>query len=311
MVFRYFVSGNSIPSIAFSFRVDQSTVRNIIKEVCNALANVLSPLYLALPTEEEWKCIVDGFWNRWQMPNCFGAIDGKHIRIKCPPNSGSCYYNYKKYFSTVLLAICDHLYRFKLVDIGAYRGNSDGGIFDASVIGKSLRNGQLNLPENKAKLPGSDISMPGFFIGDAAFPLTTTIIKPYTTSNLTISQRIFNYKHSRARRTIETSFGIFANRIQIFHTSIRMLPETVDKITLASVCLHNFLMYEEQKDGVKSYSQETNQVNTCWSSVMVEDKQGNTSIVLTQRDSLRDYFVSPVGELHFQYDYINRGTYGE
>ncbi|XP_077277800.1 uncharacterized protein LOC143905974 isoform X2 [Temnothorax americanus] len=303
---RYLVTGNCISSIAFSFRVGQSTVRNIIKEVCYVLSNVLSPLYLTVPTQEEWKLIVDGFWDRWQMPNCFGAIDGKHIRIKCPPNSGSCYFNYKKYFSIVLLAICDHLYRFQLVDIGAYGGNSDGGIFDASIIGQSIKNDQLNLPKYNAKLPGTDISLPGFFIGDAAFPLTRRMMKPYSTSNLTIAQRIFNYRHSRARRTIETAFGILANRWQIFHKSICMLPKTADKVTLASVCLHNYLMYEEQKDGAKAYSREIDGTDTCWSPVMVEGEQANT-----QRDILCDYFVSPVGEVNFQYDYITRGTYGE
>lgn len=311
LVYRYLVTGDSINSIAFSFRVGQSTVRNMVKEVCCVLSNVLSPLYLAAPTQEQWKFIVDGFWNRWQMPNCFGAIDGKHIRIKCPPNSGSCYYNYKKYFSIVLLAICDHLYRFKLVDIGAYGGNSDGGIFDASIIGKSLKNSQLNLPEDNATLPGSDISIPGFFIGDAAFPLITRIMKPYSASDLTEPQRNFNYRHSRARRTIETAFGILANRWQVFHKPINMLPITADKITLASVCLHNFLMYEEQRDDAKSYSREIDEVNTYWSSVIVENEQANTQTAIIQRDILCDYFVSAAGEVNFQYEYIDRGTYGE
>lgn len=310
LLYRYLVTGNSINSIAFSFRVGQSTVRNIIKEVCTAISDILSPLYLSLPTEEEWKSIVDGFWNTWQMPSCFGAVDGKHIKIKCPPNSGSCYYNYKKYFSIVLIGICDHLYRFKLVDIGAYGGNSDGGIFDSSAIGKCLKNDQLNLPKDNTKLPGSDISIPGFFIGDAAFPLTTKIMKPYGGSALTVPQKIFNYRHSRARRTIESSFGILANRWQVFHKSISMLPKTADKVTLTSVCLHNFLMFEEQKDGTKEYSQEIENYNTYWSPV-IEAEGDNTQIAATQRDVLCDYFNSPAGEVDFQYDYVQRGTYRE
>lgn len=43
------------------------------------------------------------------------------------------------------MAICDHLYRFKLIDIVAYGENSDGGIFEVSNIGKNMKNGQLNL----------------------------------------------------------------------------------------------------------------------------------------------------------------------
>ncbi|KAL6420929.1 hypothetical protein ACFW04_013812 [Cataglyphis niger] len=139
------------------------------------------------------------------MPNCFGAIDGKHIKLKCLSNSSSCYY-YKKYFSIVLMAICDHAYRFKLIDIGAYGRNSDGGIFDASAVGGNLKNGKLNLPKDNVKLPGTDIGILGFFIRGATFPLTT--MKPYYGSNLTIAEKIFNYRHSRAKRTIESSIGI-------------------------------------------------------------------------------------------------------
>lgn len=149
------------------------------------------------------------------MPNCFGAIDGKHILLRCPPNSESLYFNYKKQFSLVLMAISDHLYRFTLVDIGTYGGNSDGGIFESSHIGKNLNNKRLNLPTSFAYLPGSSISMPGFFIADAAFPLCIQIMKPYSGKNLPEKQKIYNYRLSRARRTVESAFGIFANRWRV------------------------------------------------------------------------------------------------
>jgi len=55
----YLVTDNSISSIAFSFRVGQSTGRNIIKEVCTVISNTLNALYLTVPIEEEWKLIVD------------------------------------------------------------------------------------------------------------------------------------------------------------------------------------------------------------------------------------------------------------
>ena len=65
-----------------------------------------------------WLDIATKFDNKWNFPHCLGAIDGKHIIIQAPPRSGSTFFNYKKSFSIVLLAVCNDNYEFALADIG-------------------------------------------------------------------------------------------------------------------------------------------------------------------------------------------------
>ena len=67
----------------------------------------MSPTQLKPPTEDDWKEIEYKFCTKWNFPNCLGALDGKHIVITAPWNSGSMYFNYKGTFSLVLMALVD------------------------------------------------------------------------------------------------------------------------------------------------------------------------------------------------------------
>lgn len=44
----------------------------------------LLSIFIPSPTEEILKIKALEFWNKWQFPNVVAAIDGKHIRMKCP-----------------------------------------------------------------------------------------------------------------------------------------------------------------------------------------------------------------------------------
>jgi hypothetical protein len=46
--------------------------------------------FFLLPTREEaWLETAKDFNDKWNLPHCLGAIDGKHVVPQCPVNTGS------------------------------------------------------------------------------------------------------------------------------------------------------------------------------------------------------------------------------
>ncbi|XP_040195299.1 protein ALP1-like [Rana temporaria] len=192
---------------------------------------------MPLPDGNMWRRIADGFWDRANFPNCIGALDGKHIRIQKPPHSGSRFQNYKKYFSLVLLAICDSNYKCIAVDIGAYGSSSDSRVFRESVMGRRLRQGRFNLPSDQP-LPGTEgPDLPFVLVADEAFALSHYLLRPYARNNLDNKKRIFNYRLSRARRLIECSFGILSSKWRVFQTPLQLSLENAELVIQACITL--------------------------------------------------------------------------
>ena len=126
LTLHYLAHSSSQQSLSFSFRIAKSTICSIINEKCKATWDCLNEQYVWPPrTSDDWKCIAKDFENIWNLPHCIGGRDGKHNLIKLPLNSGSPYYNYKGFFSMILMAICDSRYIFSLVDIGSFWSNND------------------------------------------------------------------------------------------------------------------------------------------------------------------------------------------
>nr|CAI5844570.1 unnamed protein product [Callosobruchus analis] len=58
---------------------------------------------------------------------------------------------------------------------------------------------------------------PFMFVADDAFALSKNVLVPCMKKNLNVLRRIYNYRHTRARRMVECTFGILANKWRIFH----------------------------------------------------------------------------------------------
>ncbi|XP_043484646.1 uncharacterized protein LOC122512700 isoform X2 [Leptopilina heterotoma] len=248
LTLRFLATGETFSSLHMQFRMGKSTVQSIIYNTLDVIWTKLQPKVMPVPkSNAEWKKICKGFEDQWQFPHCWGAMDGKHIVMQAQPHSGSTNFNYKKQHSLNLLAVCDAYYKFIIVDIGGRGRESDGGVLQKSNFGKQLFNKQLKIPHPSKLYPGGPM-LPYFCVADEAFPLHVNIMRPFpgrSTGRMPNEQRIFNYRLSRARRTIENTFGIMASQWRIFRQPINAREDNIKKIVLAATCLHNYLRQEE------------------------------------------------------------------
>lgn len=201
LCFRYLASGDSYKSLGYSFRMRDRTVAKIVNEVSVAIWKTMQQIYIPQPTEAIWKSIANDFESRWNFPHCVGVIDGKHVVIKKPNNSGSSYFNYKHDFSIVLLSVVDSNKKFTFIDVGSMGRFSDGSIFSSNALEWKMVKGNLQLP-----IP---TQLPYFqLFWDESFPLMVNLMRPYTRKNVTNNHanKVFNYRFSRVRQTVECAF---------------------------------------------------------------------------------------------------------
>uniref|UniRef100_A0A803JGL8 DDE Tnp4 domain-containing protein n=1 Tax=Xenopus tropicalis TaxID=8364 RepID=A0A803JGL8_XENTR len=195
LTLRFLATGQSFSSLYFQFLIGWTTIGRIVHETCLLIWSELQRIVMPSPDENTWLEIAEDFYKKTNFPNCLGA-----------------YFNYKKYFSVVLLAVVDANYCFTIIDVGAYGSTGDASAFRNSALGRQLSEGTRHLPLPKP-LPGTAAPpMPYVFVGDEAFGLTENVMRPYPGSQRSVPKRLFNYRLSRARCMVECAFGILSNK---------------------------------------------------------------------------------------------------
>jgi len=187
--------GDSYRSLSGNFRVAPNTISLTIYKVCDAIKAEFAAEVIQCPTStEEWSLIVEQFEKKWQFLHCCGALDGNHVAVTCPCNTGS-----SGFFSIVLMALVDADWTFLWIDDGSVGTINDASIYNGTELKEGLENpnNPFHLPEDKP-LPGDDVPVPYFIIGNNAFGINRTLMNPFSIRNMDYHERIFNYRLSRA-----------------------------------------------------------------------------------------------------------------
>ena len=145
--------------------------------------------------------------------------------------------------------------------------------------------------------------------------------RPFSGRKLPENQRVFNYRLSRARGVIENAFGILAARWRIFRRPIQGRVQTVQSITQAAVCLHNYVRKTNNAcycpAGFVETEDTTGEIRPCeWRGIVQEECNGalrplcrsrgsrNQQSAVNIRENLKEYGNSPEGALSWQWDYV-------
>ena len=237
MILYCLASTSEYRTIASLFGVSKAFLCNSIKDVSCAIIKSLQGRLIYIPKNDELKSILETYREKWGFPMCAGAIDGTHIPIIAPKEDHTNYVNRKGYHSVVKQAVVDCNSLFRDVVIGW-----PGSVHDARILSNSSvyekGNNKTLFPDIRERIGDQDV--PIVILGDPAYPLLPWLLKAYPENpNTPQSQRVFNYRLSRARMTVENTFGRWKGRFRRFSKRIDMEVPGVVNSTAASCVLHN------------------------------------------------------------------------
>ncbi|XP_072141350.1 uncharacterized protein [Dermacentor andersoni] len=271
--------------VATVFGVGRSTVNGIYREFCEAVISVLEKDWLKMLRPADMDEHIREFMAVCDFPQAVGALDGCHFPVSPPEEHATDYYNYKGWHSIILLALVDHKYRFRYINVGAPGRSHDSHVYRMSSLSQMVASPLFKAPA--AAIGG--VAVPPLILCDQAFPLTPNLIKPFGHNGpLNEDQRTFNYHISRARRIVENAFGRLKARFRF--TSKRMECDIDNaRLVIRACCVLNNIC-EHFNDAVQfQWLQEVQQSNNQLPQpVRSSDSEiGNAASV---RSALVDYF---------------------
>nr|XP_054920544.1 uncharacterized protein LOC129381572 [Dermacentor andersoni] len=222
-------------TIAHLFGIGRSTVNVVFREFCKVVTEQLEAEWLRMVRRHELEKHVREFFFFTGFPQAIGALDGCHFPISPPKDNAIDYHNYKGWYSVILLALVDHQYRFRYINVGAPGRCHDANVYGRSKLHTLIESGHLDSPV--IMIEGAAITP--LILCDQAFPLTATLLKPFPSASPGTPEAACNYNLSKTRRIVENAFGRLKARFRFVMKRLECkLPNAKQAIRAACV-LHN------------------------------------------------------------------------
>lgn len=277
-----------------------STVCTIVNEVTKAIVENLWDECVTkhMPKiEDEFRNKMIDMAQLWQFPCCWSIVDGRHIPIKCSPGgpeSHKEYYNFKNFYSVIMMGMVDSNYRFIWGTCGFPRNSHDPIILQSTKLWVDIRESEL-LPHIAKGIGG--VTVPPLVLGNSTFPFQTWMMKPYGNAVLTPKQRYFNNRLSRARMVTEGSYGQLKGRWRVTLRKNESSKDEVKTTTLACMVLHNICNGREETlsrkldltlDSVTNQRRDRNRIRELLQMTSCEKIRDSSKQANANKDALAD-----------------------
>ncbi|KAH9615749.1 hypothetical protein KSS87_008805 [Heliosperma pusillum] len=221
----------------------KETVSRNFRQILRAVLRLYKYL-IKTPQPIEEDC-GDSKW-KW-FKNCFGALDGTHIKLKVPISEKPKYRTRKGVIATKFLAACTKDMQFTYVLPGWEGSVADGRVLKDVVS----RRHPLKVPHGS------------YYLVDAGFTNGEGFLAPYRGQRYHLNEwtddrqpvnhmEFYNMKHSSARNVIERCFGLLKMRWTILRDYSFYQADTHTDIINACCLVHNLIRREMSFDPMES-----------------------------------------------------------
>ncbi|XP_055906495.1 putative nuclease HARBI1, partial [Eupeodes corollae] len=223
---RYLAAGSYQKDVGDCHNISQQSVSNCVKKFVRALASKARD-FIKFPSEpSEIRSVKRKFFDVAGFPQCVGAIDCTHIKIKNPGQEFGARHRCRKIFYSInVQVVCDASQRVTDV-VARWRGSAhDSRIWRESSIYHRLQDMDLQ---------------GGVILGDSGYPGSKILLTPFRVSAiLSEPEQRYNRSHIRTRNHIECLFGQLKNKFRCCFNGIQLNYETA-KASIVAICiLHN------------------------------------------------------------------------
>jgi len=278
-------------TVSALFGLGRSSVSKYFLHFISACFTKLVPELIKFPTQnEEFQRLADDFERMWGFPMAVAAIDGTHIPFNPPIELSTDFHNYKGWSSIMTLGVCDAKGQAIWIKSGMPGRMSDSGAFKQTQLYQRFFTNQI-LPQVHREI--EETQVPFLVLGDSGFGLESWLQKPFTHhTQLSESQKIFNYRHSRARRSVENMFGRVKCRWRRLLRGVDVRYENAHKVisvafALNNLCEKNTISFEPTAEEI-SENEELNRLYP--QPTQASQKEYFSGILI--RNALMNFFVN-------------------